>query len=307
MSDAAAITGTVEVSVSAWSDPGRTRSENQDCFLVADLGQREGGVLLQADADPEQAPGAIVRLGPRGILAVVADGMGGAAGGRIASHFAVAWTYRELQARLDGELPAGAAGVVAALRAAIQAANGRVHEQGRRTPVYAGMGSTMTAVAVLDGTYFAAQVGDSRAYVVRGGVSHRLTHDQSLVQQLVDAGAMTAEEALRSPHSSVLLQALGTSDSVAVELSREAVCRGDVLVLCSDGLYRVVSDDEIASAATSMPDPHALCVALVDLANLRGGPDNVTVVAARFDGDALPGPVPGAAWAVQAFEPGGAT
>jgi protein phosphatase len=290
VSDAAAVTGAIELSVSAHSDPGRTRTENQDHFLVADLTVREGGLLLEPDAEPGNAAAVRVRPGARGLLAMVADGMGGAAGGRIASHFAVAWTYRELQARLDAGAPPGPDGTVGCLRAAIEAANTRVHEQGERTPEYAGMGSTVTAVVVLGTAYFAAQVGDSRAYVVRAGAAHRLTRDQSLVQKLVDAGAMTPEEALRSPHGSVLLQALGTAASVAVELTWMPARRGDLLLLCSDGLYRMVPDDEIAAAAAALQDPDTLCRSLVEVANARGGPDNVTVVAARVDGDALPLP-----------------
>ncbi len=304
MSTSAVVGGGLEIRVAAWSDPGRARGENQDHFLVADLTvpRAEGGLLLDPDQQPITADSSIVRPGPLGLLAMVADGMGGAAGGRIASHFAVAWTFRELLARLS-PASSGPAPVVAALRAAIEAANVRVHEQGERTPEYRGMGSTITAVAVVDGAYYAAQIGDSRAYLIRGGQPHRLTRDQSLVQKLVDAGALTPEQALASPQANLLLQALGHAPSVQVELSWQPARRGDVLVLCSDGLYRVLSDPEIAAAASSRDDPAAICRSLVEAANERGGPDNVTVVAARLEGDALNPPAPGEVLEYRTYTP----
>ncbi len=289
MSTSEAVARVIEVALGAWSDPGQTRTENQDHYLVADLtvAPGAGGLLLHPEDAPADALSGQVRLGGRGLLAMVADGMGGAAGGRIASHLAVAWTYRELLARLEGAASAEPAGLVAGLRAAIEAANVRVHEQGTQSADYRGMGSTVTAGVVLGGAYYVAQIGDSRAYLVRAGRPYRLTRDQSLVQRLVDAGAMTPEQALHSPQGSVLLQALGTAESIAVELTWQEARRGDVLVLCSDGLFRVVADAEIAAAADATPDPVALCRSLIALANERGGPDNVTVVAARLDGDGL--------------------
>jgi serine/threonine protein phosphatase PrpC len=290
----------VEVVVAARTDPGRKRTENQDSFLVADLsvGAGDGGMLLHPD-DAQGVASGQIRLGNRGLLAAVADGMGGAAGGHVASRLAVAWLYRELVARWSAAPDDEVADPLAVhLRASVEAANGHVHEQGQRNPQYAGMGSTMTAGVLLDRTLYVAQVGDSRAYLVRSGIANRLTRDQSLVQHLVESGAMTVEEAARSPHGSVLLQALGTAAAVRVEVTWQEICRGDLLLLCSDGLFRVVEDAEIAAAATG-DDPAELCSQLVELANARGGPDNVTVVAARMDGDALPWPDSGEAVAVQ--------
>ncbi len=308
MSMSEAVADAIEVALGAWSDPGQTRSENQDHFLVADLtlSPAEGGLFLHPDDGADGEMGGRLRLGGRGLLAMVADGMGGAAGGRVASHLAVAWTYRELQARLDTAAPAGPAALVAELRAAIEAANARVHEQGNQSPDFKGMGSTVTAVVLLGGAFYVAQIGDSRAYLVRGGQPYRLTKDQSLVQRLVDAGAMTPEQALHSPQGSLLLQALGTAEAVAVDLTWQEARRGDVLVVCSDGLFRVVADAEIAAVASAAGEPASLCRTLVTLANERGGPDNVTVVAARLEGDGLPPaggdePVP-----MQAYVIGGA-
>lgn len=287
----------VEVSAAAWTDPGRKRDENQDNFLVADLsvGSQAGGLLLEPADDGKGGAHGQVQLGPLGFFAAVADGMGGAAGGRVASQLALAWTYRELTARWKADTAATAGLFASALGGAVQSANAHVFEQGQRNPRYTGMGSTLTAVGLLGPALYVAHVGDSRAYLVRAGGVHRLTRDHSLVQRLVDAGAMTAEEAVHSPHGSVLLQALGSAAEVEVDLTWQQVCRGDVIVLCSDGLFRVVTDAELAEAAGAAPELEPLCRALVDLANERGGPDNVTVVAFRVAGDALSEPVPTAA------------
>lgn len=294
MSTGAAVGGALEIRIAAWSDPGRARAENQDHYLVADLSvpRAEGGLFLDLDEQPGLPESSRVRPGPLGVLVLVADGMGGAAGGRIASHFAAAWTYRELVARLDATLPPGYAPVVEAMKAAIEAANVRVHEQGQRTPEYQGMGSTVTAVLLLEGAFHAAQIGDSRAYIIRGGEAHRLTRDQSLVQKLVDAGALTPEQALASPQANLLLQALGHAPTVDVELTWQPAHRGDVLVVCSDGLYRVLTDAEIAAAA-AIDDPATICRVLVGTANERGAPDNVTVVAARVEEGVVVSRIPG--------------
>jgi PPM family protein phosphatase len=145
---------------------------------------------------------------------------------------------------------------------------------------------------VLDGYAYLAQVGDSRGYLVRNGTCTQLTRDQSMVQALVDAGTMTEEEAERSDRRNVILQALGTKAHVDVDLTFQALRRGDVLVLCSDGLTRVVRADEIAAHVRDVQDPQQSCDALVALANERGAPDNVTVVIARLGGDGLQPPMP---------------
>ncbi len=296
-------TAAIEVAVSAWTDAGQKRTENQDQFLVADLSVQPeaGGLLLQADDPLDPAISPRFALGPRGLLAMVADGMGGAAGGRIASQLAVAWTYHELMQRWGRDGATDVAPFVAALRDAITAANTKVHQHGLSNPQFTGMGSTVTAIGLLGDAFYVAQVGDSRAYLLRAGGAHRLTRDQSLVQRLIDAGALTPEQAASSPHASVLLQALGTASDVQVEVTWQHTLRGDTLLLCSDGLFRVVDDREIAAAAGALREPGLICRALVDLANDRGGPDNVTVVAIRVDGDALQAPDPAEPVAVNAY------
>ncbi len=284
----------VELSVAAWTDPGQKRAENQDNYLLADLsvGTGDGGLLLQPDENGSGGVQGRIVVGPLGFFAAVADGMGGAAGGRVASHLAIAWTYRELVSRWKEDTAEVPGLFASALGAAVHSANGHVHEQGARDPRFTGMGSTLTAVGLLGQALYVAHVGDSRAYLVRAGAVQRLTRDHSLVQRLVEAGAMTAEEAVHSPHGSVLLQALGSAPEVDVDLSWQRVCRGDLLLLCSDGLFRVVPDTDLAAAAQAMAAPADLCCYLVNLANERGGPDNVTVLALRLGGEGLPEAAP---------------
>jgi protein phosphatase len=149
------------------------------------------------------------------------------------------------------------------------------------------MGTTTTAAGVLNDHLYLTQVGDSRAYLIRGGEAHQLTKDQSLMQRLVEAGELTEEEAAHSERRNIILQALGPDPKVKVDLTHQEVRRGDVLVLCSDGLSGQVKKEEIAGIITSSPDLSAACDRLIALANERGGPDNITVVVARFDGDGL--------------------
>jgi protein phosphatase len=172
------------------------------------------------------------------------------------------------------------------LRLALAAANARIHAAANADPALQGMGTTATAVGFLDGTFYLAQVGDSRAYLVRDGRAVQLTRDQSVLQELIEAGAIQ-EEAEASGVGNMILQALGTNPEVSVDLTYQEARRGDVLVVCSDGLYRVVQPAELAAAVTQVPDPHSLCEALIDLANDRGAPDNVTVVVAHVDGEGL--------------------
>jgi protein phosphatase len=132
-------------------------------------------------------------------------------------------------------------------------------------------------------------VGDSRAYLVRGDAAVRLTRDQSLLQDLVDSGVLSDQEAQRAP-SNKILQALGVKEAVEPVVTYQELRRGDLLLLCSDGLSKVVRDEEILEAARETADCLALCDRLIGLANDRGGPDNITVVVARVEGDGLQSP-----------------
>jgi protein phosphatase len=149
------------------------------------------------------------------------------------------------------------------------------------------MGTTATIAGLLGDRLYLVQVGDSRAYLVRDGKAQQLTKDQSLMQRLVEAGELTPEEAEVSDRRNIILQALGPEAHVTVDLTHQQLRKGDTLILCSDGLSGMVKAEEIASLTATEPDVRMMCRKLVDRANARGGPDNITVVAVRFDGEGL--------------------
>jgi protein phosphatase len=220
---------------------------------------------------------------------MVADGMGGGAAGGLASRLATLWVHQELIAAWGPERGNTPERFATCMRDAVSRANARIHQQAADNSEFRGMGTTATVAGVLDGFLYLAQVGDSRAYLVRAGEATQITRDQSFVQAMVDAGTLTEEEAEQSERRSVILQALGPKPEVSIELTYHEVRRGDVMVLCSDGLTRLVKRDEIA-AIVARNDPVGACTALIRAANERGGPDNITVVIAQLDGDGLEPP-----------------
>jgi protein phosphatase len=174
------------------------------------------------------------------------------------------------------------------MREAVELANGQIYSYAREHPDLRGMGTTVTAAGIFGSNLYLTQIGDSRAYLVRGTEAVQLTKDQSLMQRLVDAGELTADEAEQSERRNIILQALGPDPRIKVDLTHQPLRRGDTLILCSDGLSGVVRKEEFARMARAHTDLPALCSALIDLANARGGPDNITVVVAHFDGEGLP-------------------
>lgn len=271
----------IEVEVSARTDVGRSRDRNEDRFLVADLATR--------DASLSEA-GREFTLGPKGCLLVVADGMGGARGGDVASQMAVDLIYEWLATTWANDPGSSAELFGSRVREAVENANSRIHERSNRELDLHGMGSTVTVVGILDGSVLVGQVGDSRAYLIRNGSAVQLTHDQSFVQRLVDTGRLTNEEASRMPNKNIILQALGPSPTLEVVETRHTILRGDVALLCSDGLSGVVEAAEMASVVGEEDDLSTACQRLVDLSNERGGPDNITVVMARMTGSGLTPP-----------------
>jgi protein phosphatase len=268
----------VRVQVFGKTDLGRTREHNEDCFLVADLTRRSAS-LQPAVREHE--------IGERGSLFVVADGMGGAAAGELASDMATQAIYKHLATTWLGDAEQTAQRFAFRLREAVEAANTELHAYARTHPEVRGMGTTTTAAGVLGEHAYLSQVGDSRGYLVRDGIAHQLTKDQSLMQRLVEAGELTEEEAAQSERRNIILQALGPDPRVKVDLTHQELRRGDTLVLCSDGLSGQVKKEEIAAAVTGAASLQAACERLIALANERGGPDNITVIVARFDGDGL--------------------
>jgi serine/threonine protein phosphatase PrpC len=268
----------VVVHVFGRTDVGRTRDHNEDAFAVADLTANRA--TLQPDVRTHIS-------GERGSLFMVADGMGGAAAGEIASAMAVDVVLRELERLWMNASRHDAEAFAQALKRATATANAEINAFATQHPEYRGMGTTSTIAGLLGDTLYLAQVGDSRAYLIREGVARQLTKDQSLMQKLVEAGELTEEEAEHSERRNIILQALGPETSVKVDLTHQIIRRGDVLVLCSDGLSGQVTKDEIAQIVSEEHDLVAACKRLVDRANENGGPDNITVIAARFDGDGL--------------------
>jgi serine/threonine protein phosphatase PrpC len=274
------------------SDVGRTREHNEDAFMVADL---DSAQPIAFPAEQVEEPG------EHGTLFMVADGMGGAAAGEIASSMAVDVILSELRRRWTSGPGKDREVFAITLHDATEVANDRIHEYATEHPENRGMGTTATVAGILGDTLYIAQVGDSRAYLVRDGEAHQLTKDQSLMQRLIEAGEITAEEAEVSERRNIILQALGPEAVIKVDITQQKLRRGDVLVLCSDGLSGVVRDTEIGRVARESPDLVTLATQLIDLANASGGPDNITVVAARFEGDGLELPSAGDEVGHQAF------
>lgn len=270
---------TVTAAIFAKTDLGRTRDHNEDAFLVADLSS--GRSSLHSTV-------ARYGVGPRGLLILVADGMGGAAAGELASAMAADLIFGHLTGTWTREAEVSPDRFTLRLREAVELANLQIHTYAREHPEVRGMGTTATVAGILGDHIYLAQVGDSRGYLVRHGKAVQITKDQSLTQRLVDAGELTEEEAEASTRRNIILQALGPDPKIRVELTHEQISRGDTLVLCSDGLSGQVKREEIGEYVERFPDLERLGVELISLANSRGGPDNITVVAARFDGPGLP-------------------
>jgi protein phosphatase len=191
--------------------------------------------------------------------------------------------FIELRRRYESEWPRTPAGVEAALRSAMSSANHVIFTYASGNPQHRGMATTATLALVHHSVITIAQVGDSRAYLVRGGEARQITKDQSLIQRLIDAGEMTEGEAAHSDRRNIILQALGSEATVIPDMYREQAEVGDVLVLCSDGLSNLVGANDIARIALADDNMETVCERLVSCANSRGGHDNITVVAARFE------------------------
>jgi PPM family protein phosphatase len=234
--------------VAGATDVGQTRSGNEDALLVGDC------------------------------VFAVADGMGGHLAGEVASEAAL-----EPIRALAGRVFDDASQAITALRASVVAANDTVSELAEREPAYRGMGTTLTAALVEGRRLHLAHVGDSRAYLLRDGGFSQLTDDHTLVQHLIDEGQLTREEAARHPQRSIITRAIGVSRDVEVDSMSLELVAGDQLLLCSDGLTGVVSDQQIAETLEGTDDPDEAVHRLIGLANDAGGPDNITVLLLRYD------------------------
>ncbi len=265
----------IEVEVWGLSDVGQIRPHNEDNFLVSDL-----------EAEARIQGGARFELGARGAVLGVCDGMGGAAAGEVASQLAVDIVYDQMR---EGD-PTDRDAFAARLVDAISSAGVRIFTEAKADRSRRGMGTTSTIAGLVDQTLFLGQVGDSRGYVFRSGKLVQVTRDQSLVTQLIESGQLTEEEAETFEHNNIILQALGTSDHVQVDLTHVELRRGDVLLVCSDGLSGMIRAPQIRDILAEHADLEAAARALIAKANEAGGHDNITVVLARFSGDDLAEP-----------------
>lgn len=268
--------GEIRIRLFGRTDVGQIREHNEDNFLIADLTRRSRSLM---ETDREQVVGA------RGTVLGVCDGMGGAAAGEVASQLAVDIIYEKLS---QGDPPSDHNELARRLVNAVEEAGVRIFNEARADRTRRGMGTTATVAALMDPRLFIAQVGDSRAYVLRNGRLVQVSRDQSLVNQLIEAGQLTEEEAETFEHNNIILQALGTAETVQVDLTYVDLRRGDVLLLCSDGLSGMIRADEIREVLTTIPEPIDACRELTERANRAGGHDNITVIVARFDGTMLP-------------------
>lgn len=269
----------VKVEVFGRTDVGQARDHNEDSFLVADLSRRNAS--LQPEVREHE-------VGPRGSLFVVADGMGGAAAGEIASDMAVDTIYNHMITEWGNDQENAEQRFAYRLKEAVEIANQQIHEYAKSHVEHRGMGTTTTAAGVYQGALYLTQIGDSRGYLIRAGKISQITKDQSLMQRLVDAGELTEEEAAVSERRNIILQALGPDPHVKVDLTRQELRNGDLLVMCSDGLSGLVKNDDMLRIVTQNTDLVTICKELIELANSRGGPDNITCIVARFSGDGLP-------------------
>jgi len=249
----------MHLEVAACTDHGRIRPTNEDSYHVS----REKKLF------------------------VLSDGMGGAAKGEVASAMAVevvsaCFEQNELDARLHGSAanPEFSDETNLLIRA-IQLANRKIHEEGRRDPAARGMGATIVAARISGSGLSLAHVGDSRAYLFRAHTLQQLTSDHSLVAEQIRQGLMTHQQAAVSELQSVLTRALGMGESVEVDADEMDLFPGDSLLLCSDGLTRMVPEPEITGILSQAPDVRTAAERLVQRANECGGHDNITVVVVR--------------------------
>lgn len=278
------------VEVYATSHIGRVRKGNEDNYLLLNI---DASQTWTSEQDSKTFPieSQKFSVGNDGVILAVSDGMGGALAGEVASKMAVEGVSNRL---LDPERTLGGTNetgesLIEKLYEATVFANSEIHRLGRTDPQFSGMGATFTGAALTRDLVDVVQVGDSRAYVIRGEQITLVTKDQSLVQQLVDANQIAPEEAETHQLKNVILQALGAQSEVLPVPTRVTPCRGDILLLCSDGLSNKIYAEDMLELINRTPnDLNTACAEMVRLANERGGEDNITIVLAKLDGEDLP-------------------
>ena len=239
------------------SDTGKMRNNNEDSALI----------------DPGMG------------LAMVADGMGGHSSGEVASSMAVKVTRDKFESMQRTGLKPGAYDPAYSMETnqlgfAVQLANSVIYEAGNSTPENKGMGTTLSAILLNGENLSVAHIGDSRVYLLRDGSLQHITEDHSLVMEHVRKGLLTQQQADTSPLQNILTRALGSQKTPQIDLKEVPVKENDRFLLCSDGLFKAVSEDTIIQIMQDTPDLKKTCQLLVKTANENGGPDNVTVVVA---------------------------
>ncbi|MEW6731066.1 MAG: protein phosphatase 2C domain-containing protein [Acidobacteriota bacterium] len=254
------------------TDPGLVRKNNEDTFFIAnpDTGQKlVSNTSLRNPVEDNH------------LLLMVSDGMGGTEGGEVASRLTVRTIKSEIP-RLSKRLSPQSR-----LEAAIEAANRVVWEKKLLDPILRAMGATVTVAFIERGSAYIAEVGDSRAYLLRGERIKQLTTDQTVVQVLLDSGAITPEIAEISHHKNVLLQSVGSQEFLQIAVTSLPLASGDILLLCSDGLHGKLKAAELYEIVRSQSQLSDAAQQLVEEAKRRGGEDNITVVLAKLEGECL--------------------
>lgn len=281
------------VEIHATSHIGRVRKGNEDNYLLLNLSNTK---VWTSSQEPNDfiIESQNFEIDDTGLVLAVSDGMGGALAGEVASQMAVDTVSKKL---IDDDpektiTPDGYdESLIGKLYDATIYANYLIHQQGRTDPQFQGMGATFTGIGITREAVDLIQIGDSRAYLIRNGKIYQVTKDQSLVQQLIDAGQIQPEEAETHTLKNVILQALGAQSEIYPVSARLLPRRGDILLLCSDGLSNKVSGSGLQRIVLENQNQLELaCAELVKEANERGGEDNITVIIARLAGDELPEP-----------------
>ncbi len=282
------------VETHATSHVGRVRKGNEDNYLLLHISDAKKWSSSQ-DAGEFVIETQQFEIDERGAVFAVSDGMGGALAGEVASEMAVDIVCDKLLvdniSDPDATLSPNSYNdtLIGKLYDATVSANYAIHRQGRSDPQYNGMGATFTAVGITSEGVDLVQVGDSRTYLIRKGQIYQLTKDQSLVQQLIDAGQIQPEEADTHALKNVILQALGAQNEIYPVAARLQPQREDVLLICSDGLSnKLTAADMRRIVLENTGKLEMACAMLVKEANENGGEDNITVILAKLTGESLP-------------------
>lgn len=268
------------------TDIGKKRETNQDQYLIADLNK---SMLVQSTSLNLETQSRLYGMS-HGKLFMVADGMGGHQGGNRASTLAIDLLINQLLNsmhwffQMDQDQEAREQGFIEDLKKMMQKAHEAIEKESSEDSGSKGMGTTLTMAYVIWPWMYIVHAGDSRCYLLRRGELKQLTRDHTVSNQLMEKGGMTPDEAEKSPWSNVLYNALGAGASaVDAEVHKVPLEPNDMIMLCSDGLYRYLPDQEIQDILLSELEPLEVCRSFIELANFRGGADNITSIVARLE------------------------